>query len=256
MKQFYLYNIVLYLIAVLLSISFIQKANAQFIADVESGVIFGGPYNRLKISTKSGTEFNAFGSQFRVQPNAFIRLRVGYTIAKRHTIVSLVAPLTIFSYANNYSEDIQYQGTNFEAKLPLEVRYIFNSYRLTYRFHIIEKEKITFAMGLTGKIRQASVRLKNDKVSSINSNVGFVPIINLYVNYRPIEKLGIIFEGDGLVAPQGRAEDFFLGAAYYVTDDLAIKAGYRLLEGGAKNKVSTTFTFVHYVAVGLTWGMR
>lgn len=244
-----------FLLIFFLSASVLQTAQAQFIADIESGAIFGGPYNRIKISREVGTEFNAFGDQFKVQPNAFIRFRAGYTIGKRHTIIGLVAPLTIFSYTDGYSEDISYQGVNFASSLPLEVRYIFNSYRLTYRFHIVEKENITFAMGVTAKIRQASVRLKNDQVTSLNSNLGFVPIINLYLNYRPIEKLALILEGDGLVVPQGRAEDFFIGAAYYLTDDLAIKAGYRLLEGGGTNPESVVFTFVHYASVGLTWGM-
>lgn len=255
MKQSYLHSILVSATTVFLFLVFSTNTRAQFIADVESGAIFGGPYNRIKIFTETGTEFNAFGEQFRVQPNIFVRLRAGYTIADRHTIIGLVAPLTIFSYTDGYSQDIQYQGTNFDASLPLEVRYVFNSYRLTYRYHIVEKEKITFALGATAKIRQASVRLKNDQVSSINTNLGFVPIINLYLNWRPIEKLGIILEGDGLAVPQGRAEDFFIGAAYYATDNLAIKAGYRLLEGGGSNPESIVFTYIHYASVGLTWGM-
>ena len=255
MKQPYIRTALVGLFVLLLSIFWSSTTQAQFIADVESGVAFGGPYNRIKISTESGTEFNAFGDQFSVQPTPFIRLRAGYTIAKRHTIIGLVAPLTIFSRTNGYSENIEYQGIDFSSTLPLEVRYVFNSYRLTYRFHIVEKEKITFALGATAKIRQASVRLQNDLESSINTNLGFVPIINLYLNWRPIEKLGIILEGDGLAVPQGRAEDFFVGAAYYVNDNLAIKGGYRLLEGGGTNPESIVYTFIHYASVGVTWGM-
>ncbi len=255
MKQHHTFTFLMALLGLLLGMPS-ASVQAQFLADLETGAVFGGPYNRIKISTESGTEFNAFGDQFQVKPNAFIRGRIGYTIADRHTIIGLVAPLTIFSETDGYNTDILYQGVNFEAGLPLEVRYVFNSYRLTYRFHIVEKENITFALGVTGKIRQASVRLKNDQEESINTNLGFVPIVNLYLNYRPIEQLGIILEGDALAVPQGRAEDVFLGAAYYVNDNLAIKAGYRILEGGGTNPESIVFTFIHYASVGLTWGMR
>ncbi|MGH1338155.1 MAG: hypothetical protein ACRBFS_18680 [Aureispira sp.] len=255
MKQQYLLRALVCSLTLFLCASFNPTTQAQFIADVESGAAFGGPYNRIKISTESGTEFNAFGGEFKVRPNAFVRLRAGYTIAKRHTIIGLVAPLTIFSNTEGYNQNIEYQGINFSSSLPLEVRYIFNSYRLTYRFHLVEKENITFALGATAKIRQASVRLSNEQVSSINTNLGFVPIINIYLNWRPIDKLAIILEGDGLAVPQGRAEDFFVGAAYYVTDNLAIKGGYRLLEGGGTNPESIVFTFLHFASVGLTWGM-
>ena len=241
----------------LLLMSAPTTTHAQILGDVETGAIFGGFYNRIQIFTDEGTEFNAFGSQFRTPAQPFVRLRFGYTIAKRHTIIGLFAPLTIRSFSNGYNEDILYQNITFDAGQPLEVRYMFNSYRITYRFHIVEKEKITFAMGATAKLRQAEIELSNDQTSSVNRNLGFVPIINFYLNYRPIQKLGIIFEGDALVAPNGvgRAEDIFLGAAYYINDNLAIKAGYRLLEGGSRNPESTTFTFIHYASIGATWGM-
>ena len=233
-------------------------SNAQILGDLETGAIFGGPYNRIQIFTEEGTLFDAFSDrQFSTPIQPFVRLRAGYTIAKRHTIIALVAPLTIRSYTDGYGADILYQSTTFDANEALEVRYMFNSYRLTYRFHIIEKDKFTLALGATAKLRQAEIEVKSDQQSAINRNLGFVPIINFYLNYRPIEKLGIIFEGDALAIPNipGRAEDVFLGVGYYVRENLAIKAGYRLLEGGSRNPESTTFIFVHYASVGVTWGM-
>lgn len=234
-----------------------KGAQAQILGDLETGAIFGGPYNQIQIFTNEGTDFNAFGDQFRVPPQPFVRLRFGYTIAKRHTIIGLVAPLTIRSFSDGYDQDLLYQNTTFAAGQPLEVRYMFNSYRITYRFHIVEKEKITFAMGATAKLRQAEVEVKNDLASSVNKNLGFVPIINFYLNWRMVDKVALIFEGDALVAPNGvgRAEDVFLGGAYYVNENLAIKAGYRLLEGGSRNPESTVFTFIHYASIGATWGM-
>lgn len=233
-------------------------AQAQVLGDLETGAIFGGPYNRIQIFTDEGTAFDAFGdSRFRTPIQPFVRLRAGYTIAKRHTIIALVAPLTIRSYTDGYGEDILFQNTTFDANDALEIRYMFNSYRLTYRYHIVENDKFTLALGATIKLRQAEIEVKSDQQSSVNRNLGFVPIVNFYLNYRPIEQLGIIFEGDALAIPNtpGRAEDVFLGLGYYINENLAIKAGYRLLEGGSRNPESTAFTFIHYASVGVTWGM-
>ena len=75
----------------------------------------------------------------------------------------------------------------------------------------------------------ASARLENEK-----TNVGFVPIINFRMLWKPDEKFGILLEGDALAARQGRAEDILVAATYRLADHFGLKAGYRILEGGAR----------------------
>ena len=70
--------------------------------------------------------------------------------------------------------------------------------------------------------------------------------------WKPYEKFGILLEGDALAAPQGRAEDVLVAATYRLTNRVGLKAGYRLLEGGADNDEVYTFSLFHYAAVGLT----
>lgn len=54
------------------------------------------------------------------------------------------------------------------------------------------------------------------------------------------------------MGPQGRAEDVFGGFAYQVVDErLALKLGYRLLEGGADVSSVYNFTYVHFANVGI-----
>jgi hypothetical protein len=57
-------------------------------------------------------------------------------------------------------------------------------------------------------------------------------------------------EGDALAAPQGRAEDVFAGIYFYEDSFLRIKAGYRVLEGGADNDEVYNFSLVHYAVIG------
>ena len=66
-------------------------------------------------------------------------------------------------------------------------------------------------------------------------------------------KFGIIFEGDALAAPQGRAEDVLIAATYPLSDRFKILAGYRILEGGADNDEVYTFSLFHYAAFGLSY---
>ena len=60
-------------------------------------------------------------------------------------------------------------------------------------------------------------------------------------------------DGDALAAPQGRAEDVLIAATYEVSDNLAIRAGYRILEGGADNDEVYNFALFNYASVGVTY---
>ena len=54
-----------------------------------------------------------------------------------------------------------------------------------------------------------------------------------------------------MAAPQGRAEDVLAAVLFRLSPALTIKAGYRLVEGGADNKEVYTFALIHYAAIGL-----
>ncbi len=69
--------------------------------------------------------------------------------------------------------------------------------------------------------------------------------------WKRYEKFGILLEGDALAAPQGRAEDVLIAARYRVSDHFGLKAGYRMLEGGADNDVVYNFALFNYASVGL-----
>ena len=115
----------------------------------------------------------------------------------------------------------------------------------------MQKEKFEFGLGFTAKIRDAKVALESGNIYAEKVNVGFVPIINFRLAWYPEEKIGLLLEGDALAAPQGRAEDILAAVTYKVSDKMGIKAGYRILEGGADNDEVYTFSLFHYAAAGL-----
>jgi len=66
------------------------------------------------------------------------------------------------------------------------------------------------------------------------------------------KELGFLLAGDALAAPQGRAEDVLLALQYRPGDDLMLRLGYRILEGGADNDEVYSFTLINYLVVGGT----
>lgn len=226
----------------------VLSLNGQASFDIETGAV-GTGYNNVRIPGDQGTLFS-LKDDLISKTEAFFRLRANYTIKSRHTLSLLYAPLETTS-KGNVPYDIIFEGVTFPASTDLTGTYKFNSYRLTYRYEIVTKPKFEFGLGFTAKIRDARIALASQALESEKTNVGFVPIINFRMLWKPYEKFGILLEGDALAAPQGRAEDVLIAATYRISDRLGLKAGYRILEGGADNDEVYGFALFNYASVGL-----
>ncbi len=237
---------VLFVVAVVF-LPFTTKA--QLSLDIESGAVIAG-YNNVRIPGDAGTLFSLTDA-LNASPAVFLRLRAGYTIKSRHSISVLYAPLTVKS-DGSVTDPINFEGITFPANTSLDAYYTFNSYRITYRYDFVKKPKVEFGLGFTAKIRDAEIALKNDGLSAKKTNMGFVPIINFRLNWMMNEKFSLLLEGDALAAPQGRAEDVLIAAIFKLSDKVALKTGYRILEGGADNDEVYNFSLFNYAVVGLS----
>ncbi|WP_339903298.1 hypothetical protein [uncultured Cyclobacterium sp.] len=223
---------------------------AQITIDAETGLAFPG-YNDVCIPNNSGTLFS-FEDDFEAEgPVIPFRVRLGYTFKEKNHIYALYAPLGI-NYNGTANKDINFQSSVFTQGEALDGYYKFNSYRLTYRRDIISSGNWLVGIGFTAKIRDAQVRLANEQgLEDKKDDLGFVPLLHLYTAYDLGNDHLIYFEGDGLAGGPGRAFDLFLGTKLPITDHLALKAGYRYLEGGADVDEVYNFTLVQFAVAGL-----
>jgi hypothetical protein len=236
-------------ICFLLSISTnFTSLKGQVSFDLETGAVTTG-YNNVRIPGDQGTLFS-LKDDLISKTEVFFRIRANYTIKSRHTLSLLYAPLETVSNGN-LSYDIIFEGVTFPANTDLKGTYKFNSYRLTYRYEIVIKPKFEFGLGFTAKIRDAKIALASSGLESEKTNVGFVPIINFRMLWKVDEKFGLLLEGDALAAPQGRAEDVLIAATYRISDRFGLKAGYRILEGGADNDEVYNFALFNYASASL-----
>jgi hypothetical protein len=226
------------------------SVKAQALIDLESGIVFTG-YNDVRIPGDQGTLFS-LKDDLIPEAEFFYRIRLNYTIKSRHTFSLLYAPLKTQS-AGSVTNDIFFEGVVFPANTQLNSTYKFNSYRLTYRYDIVQKPRFEFGLGITAKIRDAEIAISSADLASEKTNVGFVPIINFRLLWKIDDKFGILLDGDALAAPQGRAEDVLLAATYNLSDNFTIRAGYRILEGGADNDEVYNFSLFHYASVGISY---
>jgi hypothetical protein len=227
-----------------------ETAYADWSIDIESGPAYSG-YNDVRIPGNTGTRIS-LSEDLEAKSTEFVRLRFAFDLGDRHQLSFLAAPLR-FESSGTIDRDVDFNGVKFDSGVPLNARYRFDSYRVTYRYTLFPGERIRAGIGFTGKVRDAAISLDNGSVYSEKANTGFVPLINFAFDWRFASKLGLIFEGDALAAPQGRAEDVLLAIYGNPSNHLRLRLGYRVLEGGADNDEVYTFALIHYISAGVTW---
>jgi hypothetical protein len=237
-------------ITLIAAVIFAQGLFAQFSVDAETGML-STSYNDVKIDGVTGEMFS-LSEDLEDDPSFFYRLRLNFTLKDKHFFSLLYAPLLIES-SGNLDEDIYFMETSYPAGTDVEASYTFNSYRLTYRYEWINREHFEFGIGFTAKIRDAEIKLASDHITRSKKNVGFVPIVNFRLFYKYNEIFGLLVEGDALAAPQGRAEDVLAALTWKAVDGLTLKAGYRILEGGADNDEVYTFSLINYAVLGFIY---
>lgn len=223
-------------------------ASATWHFDVESGMVFNG-YNDVRIPGVGGDDFS-LKDDLPLDNTPYFRVRAGYILNDRHYVGILVAPLRLEG-SGMFDRDIIFNGAEFPAGSIVESEYRFDSYRVTYRYNLLRYPDFVFGLGATVKLRDAVITLSGDRTNSSKLNTGLVPLINFALNWDFINGFSLIFEGDALAAPQGRAEDVFLGMGYRINPNMTLKGGYRVLEGGADVDEVYTFAMLHYAALGV-----
>lgn len=216
--------------------------------EFENGAVMSG-YNDVGIPGKGGTRFS-LTDDLESPTTYYWRLRAEVRLGTRHVVSALAAPLRIDA-SGRFDRPVTFMDVQFPAGVPVNGRYVFNSYRLSYRYEVVQNDRWRVGVGVTGKIRDAVTRLESPGLFAEKTNVGFVPLVNFSIERRLTDRVTFRLAGDALAAPQGRAEDVFAGFSIAAGRNLDITAGYRLLEGGADNDEVYAFAGIHYAAVGL-----
>jgi hypothetical protein len=217
-------------------------------ADFEAGVV-AASRNDVRIPGAGGSDLSLV-DDLSAPPTPVFRLRVGYRFADRHLLSALYAPLRL-NATGVLDNDASFAGQTYPAGSSVLGVYRFDSYRLTYRYSFVRNQTVELAGGLTGKIRDAEISLYGAETAR-KTNTGFVPLLNFHLDWRPTGgSFGMLLDGDALAAPQGRAEDILLAATWAASEQVVLRIGYRMVEGGADNDEVYNFAWLHYAVAGV-----
>lgn len=205
--------------------------------------------NDVRIPSDTGTRFS-ISDIAGEGPYSFYRVEYLQNLGEKKQLRFLVAPFR-FSESGVPDKDILYVDESFNAGQKTEFRYQFNSYRVSYRY--LYKDSTTWRLWLGGtvKIRDADITLQQGNVKASDSDVGLVPLFNLYSDYQLNNKWRFIVDFDGLIGPQGRAIDLGLKFYYDIDKHWYMGAGYRTLEGGVDNDKVYNFAWFNYALLSV-----
>jgi hypothetical protein len=215
--------------------------------DLETGGAWS-LYNDVRIPGNGGTRFS-LTDDLAASPAPYTRVRLGLSLG-RHELSALYAPLRL-AVQGVAPADIAFNGRTFAAAAPLRATYRVDSYRLGWRYRLVQGGAVDVALGVTAKIRDAAIAIC-DATCSVRSDTGFVPLASFLVHWRFAERFGLLLDGDALAGGPGRAEDVTLALTWEAAPHVTARAGWRFVEGGADTTSVYNFAMVSYLGGGLT----
>jgi hypothetical protein len=204
--------------------------------------------NDIRIPNEGGTGFDML-ELIGTDAVPYYRLRLNTTFSERHTVRVLFAPLSKIG-TGSFDEEIFFEETTFEAGIPIDGTYRFNTYRLTYRYTFYDRNNWTLGAGAAGLVRDAKVELIQPGRSDSSTDLGFVPLVHLYAERHFGNIFSAAVDAETLAGPQGRATDAAFTLNFRLTENWSLNTGYRVLEGGADVDDVYNFSWINFVSAG------
>jgi hypothetical protein len=226
--------------------------SSRFLLEVEGGLAWQTRNDVQVPNSDQGTRFSLV-DLVGTGPLPAFRIYFTWNIVPRHSLRVLVAPL-MYTKSGTFQETVLFAGQTYVPDDPVDATYKFNSYRLTYRYAFLLRERWRLWVGFSAKIRDAKIGLSQGATSSEDTDVGFVPLLNLGATFRASEHWRLLFDFDGLAGGPGRAFDVSFKVGYDFNQVVSITAGYRLLEGGADVSEVYNFAWFNYLVASVIVG--
>lgn len=231
--------------------SILAQDDSGFVIDLEAGTVWQTRNDVQIPNTDAGTRFSLVDLVGK-GPWPAVRLYLTWNITNRHSFRVLLAPLA-YTETGSFTNLVNFEGQSYATGTPVQATYKFNSWRLGYRYRLLDRKQFKLMIGFTAKIRDAEIKLAQGSTTSKKTDLGFVPLAYLGFNWKFARKWHLLFDFDGLAGGPGRAFDVALKPYFAITKHWGISAGYRTIEGGADVKSVYNFAWLHYTILSATY---
>lgn len=229
-------------------------ASKSFINKGDNWYKLQASYERGFLDVTSHTiQFSTYGSKFDYVDEGgqgvlfpFSRLSAEINMSGRHILAFLIQPLDIRTQAL-MKRDVAIDDLTFPAGTPVDLRYGFTFYRMSYLYDFAKADNKELAVGLSLQIRNATISFASADGSlfRINEGIGPVPIFKFRSRYPFKDGMWFGTEVDGFYASgkyitgsendfEGAILDASMRLGFELTDYLDSFLNIRYIGGGAK----------------------
>jgi len=133
----------------------------------------------------NGTKYTA--AEVGQQRNLAVALRLAIEARlARHTIIATWAPLDLTTRAT-LTRDLTFQTTTFADRSVVDHRYLFDGYRLSYLFGLLQGSRFTLGVGASLQVRNASVEFRtvdtSPAVFAVERDIGLVGALKVRARF-------------------------------------------------------------------------
>lgn len=238
------------LIIFILPFAFQLMAQSEWKLRIMPQVSFGGRNTVQRPNDEGGTRVylnNEFSRKSSARFSPRFELEYNY---RRHHILATAA-LVNDKFEGIAPKNIMYDGQLFAMGDHVDTKYKFNTYRIGYRYRLVDQPSFAFELGATILFRDAYISMEDNTKEAKFSNFGVAPLLSYYLEWKATEQFSLLSYGDAFAIKVGRAEDIFAGAKYQFTPLISGTLGYRLLEGGSDSDKVYTMSAFHFISVGI-----
>jgi hypothetical protein len=193
----------------------------------------------------TGTDFEADDLNQKSTLYRAERIALEARLGERHGLILLYAPFDIIT-RTALPKDLDFRGTVFPTGTVVDSRYLFEGYRASYLYRLINGERFTWDIGASVQIRNALVGLSavDGTRYAKESDIGVVGALKTRLRYQLPSRVWAGLEADALSTfgllgnTTGGIYDvaLTLGIPLSARDDVSAYARLRLLGGGADVK--------------------
>jgi hypothetical protein len=184
------------------------QSRPTFEIELEAGLVWQTRNNIQIPNNRSGTRFSLLDLAGE-GPWPAGRLFLTWNINGRHGLRVLLAPLSI-TKTGFLAGPVSFSGSDFQAGVPVEGTYRFNSWRISYRYRFLERQALNLWIGFSAKLRDAKIELRQGATTARDTDLGFVPLLHLSADWGISGGGHLMFDFDGLAGGPGRAFDIAL----------------------------------------------
>ena len=207
-------------------------------------------------------EYGANGSRYGAADvgqtnNLIVSQRTSIELARgRHRLVLLYAPFEVTTEVT-LDTPLRFRDTNFAAGSVISHRYLFDGYRASYLYNVLNRGAFKLEIGGSVQIRNAEVAFRtiDGMQRDAENDIGVVAAAKARLWYQPdAHATWAALEFDGLSTfgllsnVRGGIYDAQLMAGYPVARSLDVFLGARLLGGGADVKSKDIYNWANFLA--------